>query len=59
MFIGSGQKANTNSVRRSGIQVELNDSRIIPLLRTEPRVFGSSVYKHATPNGVKSPHPSG
>gem|GEM_PF-3645154 len=29
-------------------------SRTISLLRTEPKVFCSSIYKHVTPNGVRS-----
>ncbi len=35
MFIDKRVKPSTNSVRRSGIQVELHHSRTIPLLRTE------------------------
>jgi hypothetical protein len=36
MFIGRRAKPSTNSVRRSGIHVELHHFRTIPLLRTEP-----------------------
>jgi hypothetical protein len=52
MFIGPERKRSTNSVRRSGIQLEHYHSRIIPLLRTEPEGFCFSIYKHLTPNGV-------
>jgi hypothetical protein len=37
MFIGRSEK-DANSVRRSGIQVELHHSGTVPLLRTEPDV---------------------
>jgi hypothetical protein len=59
MFIGLSEDANTNSVRRSGIQLELQHSSIVPLLRTGPEGFCASIYKHATPNGVKAPLPVG
>ena len=54
MFIDRGARPS-GSVRRSGIQVERNDSRTITLLRTELVVgFYAQVYKHLTPNGVKT-----
>jgi hypothetical protein len=52
MFIGPNT-ARTNSVLRSGIQLEPYHSRIIPLLRTESGGSCCLVYKHSTPNGVK------
>jgi len=54
MFIGRGVRLSTNTVRRSGIQVEVHHSRSIPLLRTVSEVFDFSIYKHSTPNGVKA-----
>ncbi len=42
-----------NGVRRSGIQLDLQLASTFPLLRTPPEGFCSSIYKHATPNGVK------
>ena len=49
MFIVQSAKRSINSVRRSGIQLDLRHSRIIPLLRTEPAGGCSSIYKHVTP----------
>jgi hypothetical protein len=36
------------------MQLELQHASRVPLLRTPPRGFCSSSYKHATPNGVKT-----
>jgi hypothetical protein len=54
MFIGPRAKPNTNSVLRSGIQLESHHSRTSPLLRTESEGYCSSVYKHDTSNEVKT-----
>ena len=51
MFIDRSLNSITHSVRRSGIQVELDHSRTIPLLRTEPEESYSSIYKYVTPTG--------
>jgi hypothetical protein len=53
MSIGRSTEPIANSVRRSGIQLELRHSCNSPLLRTESREFFSSIYKHITPSGVK------
>jgi hypothetical protein len=54
MFIDRSAQCSNDSVRRSEIQVERDYSRTISLLRTEPKGSCSSIYKHVTPNGVKS-----
>ena len=51
MFIGRRVEPSTNSVRRSGIRAEFDHSRTIPLLRTEPEVCCSPIYKHVTLRG--------
>ena len=47
------------AVRRSGIQLTLYLSTFVPLLRTAPVGCDVWVYKHLTPNRVKTPmrHP--
>jgi hypothetical protein len=37
MFIDRAKNVSSNSVRRSGIQLELHRSSTTPLLRTEPQ----------------------
>ena len=55
MFIAPTSHVKFLSVRRSGIQLAFDHSSSAPLLRTEKKeVFWTVLYKHLTPNGVKS-----
>jgi len=58
MSIGPARYLITNSVRRSGTQLNVYRSRDAPLLRTEVRErMAFQGYKHLTPNGVKGEIP--
>jgi hypothetical protein len=51
MSIDPAQNLITNSVRRSGTQLDVFRSRNAPLLRTEPTGGSILGYKHLTPTG--------
>ena len=51
MFIENATNLITNSVRRSGTQLETSRSRNDPLLRTVTGRWQHSGYKHLTPTG--------
>jgi hypothetical protein len=50
MFIDLTHNARTNSVRRSGIQLELHHSESFRSSERSRRGSWSSSYKHVTPN---------
>ncbi len=54
MSIDSACNLVTNSVRRSGTQLDAYCSSDAPLLRTEPGGGGIGGYRHVTPYGVKT-----
>jgi hypothetical protein len=54
MFIGQTAKTPiATPFEGAGLNLRRQHSRTIPLLRTEPKGFCFSIYKHVTPNGVK------
>jgi hypothetical protein len=54
MFIDRAKTVRTNSVRRSGIQLEVHPSRNHSAPPNGAGGLFSSIYKHVTPNGVNT-----
>src|SRR5262245_35889246 len=54
MFIDPTPSSRHGAVRTSGDEVEFENRTDYPLVRTARLGLGVEIYKHATPNGVKT-----